>query len=393
MKTVCTIIFCVAALLGYGQNWTVSTFMESDDANVTDALALDSEGNLFGSDFYGTDVYMITPDGAVSSFVTGMANPNGLAFDSEDNLFVVEYGGAAINKFDHDGNLLETYTTGDYPSGLVKAYRSDAMIFTTADFGGFGSNGVFRLNTDGTIDTIYVGDPIQLPVGLTYGPGGVLYIGDYWTREIFRITRQGEIEYVATVPAPNNYVPYLAFITYSQGFLYGTIYGENKIYKIDPRGVDVVEEFSGTGAYGGTDGPIDEATYIFPSGILANKSGNVMYLSEFSSAGNIRKIVRGDDEDERIAAQDRSDLRLPVTVSTFPNPVADQLNIRLSGLAEGAYSITVFDLLARKVFESRSTAGEASFERTIPVAEWETGVYQVVITQGAKKFATKVLVE
>lgn len=321
MKKVLFALLCMMSFIGFAQTVTVTTVLNDATADVDDALALDSKGNLYGSNFAGTTVYKITPSGDVSPFVTGLANPNGLAFDSNDNLYVVEYSGGAIHKYDHDGNLMQTFAVGGFPSGLISSYMSESVIFTTADFGGIGSNGIFELMPDGTVHTIHQGAPLTLPVGLAYGPNGALYIGDYLTREVYRIPQGGSIEYVATVPAPNNFVPFLAFITYAQGYLYGTVYGENKIYKIDPRGIDSVELYSGSG-FGDMDGDISEATYIFPGGIFANKSGNTMYVSEFSGIGNIRKITRGAGERFDISNSMR-------TSKDAPNPLKNAVNVKV----------------------------------------------------------------
>src|SRR5438128_608622 len=62
--------------------------------------------NLFvsGSDAGGGKILKFTPNGAQSTFASGLSGPQGLAFDSAGNLFVLEGGdidglGAAIFKF------------------------------------------------------------------------------------------------------------------------------------------------------------------------------------------------------------------------------------------------------------------------------------------------------
>lgn len=60
----------------------VSTFFNDATINISDALLLDTQGNLYGSDFNGSNVYKITPSGVASIFASGITSPNGLAFDS-----------------------------------------------------------------------------------------------------------------------------------------------------------------------------------------------------------------------------------------------------------------------------------------------------------------------
>lgn len=315
MKCMYTLFIALLSLGTMAQ--TVTTFLDSNNAVVDDAMALDSQGNLYGSTFYGGTVYKIDSDGTPTVFVSGLAWANGLAVDSHDNVFVAEYLNASINKYDHQGNLIEKLSIGSgYPSGLIKSYKSDNMIYTDV-----GDNSINEIDAQGNITVLYQGGPLNIPVGLAYGPGGDLYIGNYIGREIYRLPAgSSELEYVATVPAPSGQVPYLAFIAYAQGFLYGTVYGEHKIYQIDPRQVDVVEIYSGS-VYGKDDGPIDEATYGYPAGIIANHSGNTLYVSEFDGYGNIRKITNGNGIGNKTAQH-------PHQFISYPNPASDYVIIK-----------------------------------------------------------------
>lgn len=358
------------AILTIGVNaQTVTTYLNSEEANCDDALALDSQGNLYGSSFYGGVVTKIAPDGTSSTFVSGLAWANGLAVDSNDNIYVCEYLNESINKYDNDGNLIEKMPLGSgYPSGLIKAYKSDNMIYTDV-----GDNSIKELAQDGSIATLYQGGPLNIPVGLAYGPGGDLFIGNYIGREIYRLPRNGSaLEYVATVPAPNNSVPYLAFITYAQGFLYGTVYGEHKIYKINPRNTDDVEIYSGS-VYGDDDGPISEATYAYPSGILANKSGNTLYVSEFSAAGNIRKITNGNGHGNKQLNN--------LVVQSYPNPASDILNITSTSKLDQnlVLDIRLYNIISGQL-AIHQEAVHLEGTHSISLNGLRSGLYELVVT-------------
>ena len=368
MKFIYTLL--IAFITINTQSQTVTTFLNSNDAVVDDAMALDSQGNLYGSTFYGGTVYKITPDGTSSPFVTGLAWANGLAVDSEDNIYVAEYLNATINKYDNDGNLIEKLSIGSgYPSGLIKAYKSDKMIYTNV-----GDNSINELSADGSIRVLYQGGPLNIPVGLAYGQRGDLYIGNYIGREIYRLPKgEDELEYVATVPAPNNDVPYLAFIAYAQGSLYGTVYGEHKIYKIHPRHVDDVEIFSGS-IYGDTDGNISEATFAYPAGIIANKSGNTLYVSEFNGLGNIRKITNGNGRELQNHATS-------FNLISYPNPASDYINIE-TNLDENKnenYTIRVYEVnKGNLVLEKKNTNINEPY--TISLVGLNNGIYELIVS-------------
>jgi len=381
MKLIYTVLI---AFISIGINaQTVTTFLNSNDAVVDDAMALDSQGNLYGSTFYGGTVYKITPDGTSSIFVSDLSWANGLAVDSEDNIYVAEYLNASINKYDNDGNLIEKLSIGNgYPSGLIKAYKSDKMIYTDV-----GDNSINELSQDGTIRVLYQGGPLNIPVGLAYGPHGDLYIGNYIGREIYRLPNGGnEVEYVATVPAPSNDTPFLAFIAYAQGFVYGTVYGEHKIYKIDPRSVDDVEIYSGS-TYGDMDGNITEATYAYPAGIIANKSGNTLYISEFSGYGNIRKITNGNG---RGLLNNPS----PLSIVSYPNPASDYITIATNSTDKKSnlYTIRIYDLNnGILALEKSQLTIDVSY--TLSLDGLKTGLYELIVSNNELSDSKTIIIE
>jgi len=365
---------------------TVTTYLNSPDAQVDDDMVFDSQGNLYGSNFYGGNVYKIAPDGSSSLFVSGLIYANGLAVDSEDNVYVNAYLEGSINKYDNDGNLLQVFPIGDgYPSGLIKAYKSDNMVFTDV-----GDNSIKELSTtDGSVSVLTDGEGLlNIPVGIVYGPGGDLYIGNYIGREIYKLpAKGGDLEYIATVPAPNDYVPYLAFITYAQGFLYGTVYGENKIYKINPRNIDDVEVYSGS-EFGHTDGQLSEATYAFPAGILANQSGNTLYVSEFDGNGNIRKITNGNGNNSRMVQN-------ILSIETYPNPATDYINIVSHSNSEKKAN-NVFDIKLYSIstgLEVLSQEGvDISGKYALSLIGLPTGLYELIISNNEAKKSNTIVI-
>jgi streptogramin lyase len=349
-------------------------------------MVFDSQGNLYGSNFYGGNVYKIAPDGSSSLFVSGLIYANGLAVDSEDNIYVNAYLEGSINKYDNDGNLLQVFPIGDgYPSGLIKAYKSDNMVFTDV-----GDNTIKELSTtDGTVSVLTDGGGVlNIPVGIVYGPGGDLYIGNYIGREIYKLPRKGgDLEYIATVPAPDDYVPYLAFITYAQGFLYGTVYGENKIYKVNPRNVDDVEIYGGSD-FGNMDGHLSEATFAFPGGIIANQSGNTLYVSEFDGNGNIRKITNGNGNNSRMVEN-------TLSIETYPNPATDYINI-VSHSNSQKKSNNLFDIKLYSISTGLEVLSQEdvdiSGKYALSLIGLQTGLYELIISNDEAKKSSTIVV-
>ncbi len=307
---------------------TVTTYVNDAAADIDDAMVFDTDGNLYGSNFAGTTVYKVTPDGVVTPFVTGLSNANGVALDNQGNLFVCNYSAQQIQKHDSDGNLLDTYPIGGSPSGLISSFNPGAMVFTNVS-----NNSVNTLDPSGNIVELVQGGVLNAPVGLAYDENGTLYIGNYVGREIYKLNGT-TLEYVATVPdggATSN--PFLGFITYAaDGYLYGTILGGHKIYRIDPTQTDEVTLFAGF-TQGSADGDIGVATFDTPNGIYYNEADGALYVSEFSGVGNVRKIdgfIFGmDDFDED-------------NFSLAPNPAANSISIAWNeslGIASAHWSL------------------------------------------------------
>jgi len=399
MKNFYLLLLCLITSIGYTQEPQVSTILNAPSADVDDALVLDSKGNLYGSNFAGSTVYKITKSGEVSEFVTGLANPNGLAFDSQDNLFVAEYSNATIHKYDKNGNLLNSYPIpSGFPSGLIKKFNSDNIIFTNADFSDPQNNSINELLPDGTIRVLYEGAPLNIPVGLTYDWLGRLYIGNYLDRVIHRMRFDhqgnvvGNLKYIATVPAPSNQVPFLAFIAYSRGSIFGTVYGENKIYRVNPRRIDDVEIYAGS-TFGDMDGNLSEATFAFPAGIVASRFGKNLYISEFSGIGNIRKITRR-------WWQRGPESSMKAEIKVFPNPASNFLNISIqsvdsmvSSVHDGTMSIEIFDIRAHKIYENHNLQNDKNIRLSIPVTDWNTGIYEVIISKGPLRIIKQIVKE
>ncbi len=383
MKKIYFLLLLVIASIGYSQD-TVTTFLNSPDVDVDDALALDSKGNLYGSNVAGNTVFKITPSGNVSPFVTGLKNPNGIAIDRRDNVYVAEYTGSAIQKYDANGNHLKTFVVDGTPSGMISSRYSLSVIFTLIDFGNQENNSVNELLPNGTIRELYKGAPLNVPVGLTFGPGGDLYIGNFVGRDIYRLRtrkREKELKYIANVPDSGTDFPFLSFITYSRGALFATVYGEHKVFKINPRGIDDVKVYAGS-ENGNMDGDISEATFSYPSGIVANRSGSVLYVSEYSGLGNIRKIRRK-----------KKEVILPIKIYMYPNPAREFVNLIIRSKSIDVIKIEMYDMFANLVYESKKLSGSKLLIKKINLKDFSPGLYEVIVLQNGDKKTKKLVIQ
>ncbi len=369
MKTTILLIaiLITASLSGYSQ--TISTF---EDGTPDDAIILDNNGNIYCSNYMGDTVFKFTPSGEVSSFITGLNTPNGLAFNSNQELYVCDGQGNTIYKYDINGALLESYPVSGHPSGIVKNFDDESMIFTL-----YTGNKIYRLDPDGTITLLSEAEELDGPVGIVFDELGSLYIGNYNDRKIYRLLGDGTLEYVAEVPTDGGAYPNLGFITYGQGKLWGTSMGSDKIYTVNLNAIDDVTLFAGS-TQGTADGDISEATFHTPNGIYFDSNEDKLYVTDFG-AKNLRiisGIVLGNDDYGK---------KNPFVIA--PNPVQDGFIIQSENGLFDAINIDIYNTVGASVFKkSDYFSGEV-----ISTVGWSQGVYLLQIKTNHETFIQRIL--
>ena len=360
MKTTITLWIAGLMITCLTAQTTVSTF---SDGNPDDAIAFDSNGNIYASGFIANKVYKFTPSGAMTEFIpSGLLNPNGIDFDSSDFLWLSEWGANKVGKYDTNGMLDQEFTIPGNPSGMIKAFDNDDMIYTR-----YTGNTINRIAPDGTITEVSSATELNGPVGLAYDEFGVLYVGNYNNREVYRVLANGDLEYIATVGGSSN----LGFIAYGQGMLWGTVLGEHKIYAINPNGTDEVILFAGS-TLGNSDGDISVATFNRPNGIRFNDAEDTMYITDFGSK-NLRVIS---NVILNIPQQETTEVGMKV----YPNPAREVVNIYVSLPELLPGTLEIHDMRGRVIYSSEINPTILNFNQSIDSSAWPSGVYMVSYT-------------
>ena len=343
---------------------TVSTFT---DGTPDDAIAVDSNGNIYASNFTGDTVFKFTQVGDVTAFVTGLNTPNGLAFDSNDNLYVCDYVGQAIYKYDSSGVQLNSFPITGNPSGLIKSFDNDGVIYTN-----YPEKTINRLAVDGTVTLVSSAPELNGPVGLAYDENGVLYVGNYADRNIYRVLANGDVEYIAQLPTDGAPFPNLGFIAYGQGKIWGTTMGSDKIYSVNPDEVDDIVLFAGS-TQGSDDGDISMATFNTPNGILFDPNDETtLYITDFGTK-NLRIISDVVLSSNDIVLKKNS-------VLLYPNPSDGILNLTLDLHGNSTYSLRIYNLLGQVLFSSDDEVDDSIISKTLAVDFLNSGVYFIKVS-------------
>ena len=73
------------------------------------------------------------------------------------------------------------------------------------------------------------------------------------------------------------------------------------------------------------------------------------------------------------------------TVSVFPNPASNNLNVRISSVEKKQFAIKLSDLAGRTILKTRTTVDKGSETVQLPVQSVSNGIYQVTVTNGKNK--------
>jgi hypothetical protein len=366
---------------------TVSTVTEQP---FTDALALDSQGNLYCSDWSGQTVYKYSTSGVVTVFKNGFRNPNGIGITATDEIYICDHTDNEIFKYDINGNQTAAYL------GLFTTPAGIKNIPNTSDMFGVEYGNVFtatstnskikKLAADGTVTTLYTGLPLNGPAGIAY-INDIPYIANFNDRKIFRF-ENGTLTEIAQLPSegPANR-NFLGFMSAKDNQLIATHIGGHKIYKVDPTS-GATSVYAGS-SVGNTDGDISTATLDSPNGIIGDEVNDRIYISQGSLTPSNRnlRIING-------AVLSTVNIDFPsVEITVYPNPNKDSLNVKLSGLKTNEIQLSVFDVSGKELFKEKFKNIEENFEEKIQTSGWGKGIYFLKIKSGKKVLTKKIVIE
>lgn len=301
-------------------------------------IAFDNSGNLYITDYYlehllyyNNMIRKVTPGGLVSTLAgnpnpQGSANgqgaaasffsPNSVAVDADGNVYVADVGNNVIRKITPAG-LVTTFAGSGTPGttdaiGTLASFSAPSGI--TIDGSGnlyvadYSSNLIRKITPAGKVTTLAGGGPgtftngtganasFRNPEGVAVDVNGNVYVADVGNNVIRKITPGGQVTTLAgsgAAGSADNASPLLASFRRPTGVtadIGGNVYvadaGNNIIRKISSAGV--VTTLAGSGALGAADGTGAAATFDDPEGVAVDPSGN-LYVGD---KGNnlVRKI-------------------------------------------------------------------------------------------------------
>lgn len=242
----------------------------------TGGMDVDVDGNIYMANFGtalgsngtpGSNVYLVTTDGQFSVFAAGLNGASGNDFDNEGNLYQSNIAGGTVSKISPDGTVA-TFASGfSAPVGI--AFDGIEYLYVC----NCGNNSISKVDLTGTTVSVINSSLLNCPNGIDMDSEGNLYIANFSSSDLVKITPNEEVSSFATMPGNN-----MGHLLLRGDDIYVVGRGNNKIFKVSNRGV--VETFAGTGSRGLDNGSLEQATFSLPNDIAFSPDGTKMYVND-----------------------------------------------------------------------------------------------------------------
>lgn len=295
-------------------------------------MVFDSKGNLDYADVFCQCIRQLSPDGSIASLYTLPQRSGffqyfeGLAIDAQDNLYATEFRGSMVLKIAPDGTAVTLAGTNDPgysgdggpasaaqlngPSGVALDKAGNIFIADT------GNHRIRKITADGKIQTIAGtgvcsasgdGGPalaatVCAPAQVLFDAAGNLYFTDYINAKVRKITPDGIMQTIAgsgrrdllpsnigdggpAIRASLANVSSVAFDT--SGVMYVSDAGNFRIRRITADGI--IQTIAGNGQFGDTgDGGLATDARLIPGPLAFDPAGSLYVIA---STNKIRKIT------------------------------------------------------------------------------------------------------
>jgi DNA-binding beta-propeller fold protein YncE len=262
----------------------IRSLTEVINGHSVGGVTVDAVGDLYVADF-GDIVWKITPDGERHVFASGLYGASGNAIDNDGNLLQSSFYGNSITKIDRNGQAKLFVTSGlNGPVGIA-VERQTGDIYVANCRG----NSIAKIAPDGGVSSFAKSDLFKCPNGISFGPEGNLYVVNYRDNKMLKIDAKGVVTPFTTVSEKG-----LGHLCFKDDRFYVTASQSHAVYEVKLDGT--ANRVLGNGERGVVDGAGARARLSFPNGIAYSLFGPRLYINEFvnesASALPRRAIVR-----------------------------------------------------------------------------------------------------
>jgi DNA-binding beta-propeller fold protein YncE len=264
--------FVLALLLGAASaraQTEIHSVTQVIDGHSVGGVTVDLVGNIYVADF-GDFVWKITPEGERQVFASGLYGASGNAIDNEGNLLQSSFYGDSITKIDRKGQSKPFVTSGlRGPVGIaINRDTGDVYVANCRD------NSITKIAADNSVSSFAKSDLFKCPNGISFDRQGNLYVVNFRDNKMLKIDRKGLVAPFATVSEKG-----LGHLCFKGDRFYVTAFQSHEIYEVTLDGS--AKRILGNGERGIVDGAGARVRLSFPNGIACHPWTGRLYINEY----------------------------------------------------------------------------------------------------------------
>ena len=239
------------------------------EGHAVGGVTIDLVGNIYVADF-GDFVWKITPEGERHEFASGLYGSSGNAIDKEGSLLQSNFYGDSITRIDRKGQAKPLITSGlSGPVGIAVDRKTGDVYVANCS-----SNSITKIAMDGAVSSFAKSDLLRCPNGISFDSEGNLYVVNFRNNKMLKADPQGVITPFATVSEKG-----LGHLCFRKDRFYVTAFESHAIYEVKLDGT--VKRILGNGERGVVDGVGAQARLSFPNGIACSPWAPKLYINEY----------------------------------------------------------------------------------------------------------------
>jgi DNA-binding beta-propeller fold protein YncE len=262
----------------------IRSLSEVLEGHSVGGVTVDLLGHVHLADF-GETVWKMTVDGQRAVFATGLYGASGNAVDNQGNLLQSSFYGDFITRIDRRGQIAPFVTSGlSGPVGIA-VNRQSGDIYVANCRG----NSVSKVSADGAAAPFAKSDLFKCPNGIALARDGTVYVVNFRDNKMLKVDAEGTVTLFATVSDKG-----LGHLCFKNDRFYVTASQANALYEVTLDGK--AKRLLGTGERGIVDGKGAAARLSSPNGVGCHPWLQRLYINEFlgesASAWPPRSIIR-----------------------------------------------------------------------------------------------------
>jgi DNA-binding beta-propeller fold protein YncE len=262
----------------------IRSLSEVLEGHSVGGVTVDLLGNVPLADF-GETVWKITVNGERVVFATGLYGASGNAIDNQGNLLQSSFYGDFVTRIDRKGQMATFVTSGlSGPVGIA-VNRQSGDIYVANCRG----NSIAKVAANGTAAPFAKSDLFKCPNGVALDRDGVVYVVNFRDNRMLKVDAHGTVTLFAAVSDKG-----LGHLCFKNDRFYVTASQANALYEVTLDGK--TKRLLGTGERGVVDGKGAAARLSSPNGVGCHPWLQRLYINEFmgesASAWPPRSIIR-----------------------------------------------------------------------------------------------------